>query len=347
MKKRWVSLLIALAVIISLVVIGCAKPAPAEVITLKYADQNPDTGWEGSQAAGPWLKQIEEACKGKVKIEYYPAQTLCKGVDTWEALKAGTADFAWCFHGYWAGMTPLADVVTLPFMPFESAEQGSAVLWQLYEKYPSISEQFADNHVVLTWTSNPYFLATTKKPVKTLEDFKGMKIRTTGGPPTEMVKALGASPMSVPMPDTYMNLQKGVMDGMLDPWEAFYTFRHYEVTKYVTLVPFHMVYFTKSFNLDKWNSLPPDVQKAIESVSGLEGSKFWGKNMFDSAAQAVDKIIKEGGYEVTYYTPPPEEVARWSAIAGEPLWEEWVKKMEDAGHPEARDILNTTLGLIS
>ncbi|GAI39870.1 unnamed protein product, partial [marine sediment metagenome] len=89
------------------------------------------------------------------------------------------------------------------------------------------------------------------------------------------------------------------------------------------------------------------VQKAIESVSGLEGSKFWGKNMFDSAAQAVDKIIKEGGYEVTYYTPPPEEVAKWSAIAGEPLWEEWVKKMEGEGHPEARDILNTTLGLIS
>lgn len=347
MKKRWFSLLVVLAVIISLVVIGCAKPAPAEIITLKYADQNPDTGWEGSQAAGPWLKQIEEACKGKVKIEYYPAQTLCKGVDTWEALKAGTADFAWCFHGYWAGMTPLADVVTLPFMPFKSAEQGSAALWQLYEKYPSISEQFADNHVVLTWTSNPYFLATTKKPVKTLEDFKGMKIRSTGGPPTDMVKALGASPMSVPMPDTYMNLQKGVMDGQLDPWEAFYTFRHYEVAKYVTLVPFHMVYFTQSFNLDKWNSLPPDVQKAIESVSGLEGSKFWGKNMFDTAAQAVDKIVKDQGYEVTYYTPPPEEVAKWSAIAGEPLWEEWVKKMEDAGHPEARDILNTTLGLIS
>lgn len=354
MKNR---LLLALVMVLALgvIVVGCGGDEavtttegekPAEVITLKYADQNPVTGWEGSNAAVPWLAQIEEATDGAVKIEQYFGETLFKGVDTWESLKAGVGDFAWSFHGYWAGMTPLADVVTLPFMPIKSAEQGSAVLWQLYEEFPSIQSQFADNHVLLTWTSSPYYLLTTKKQVKTLADFKGLKIRTIGGPPTKMIEALGAVPVSMGMPDTYQALQTGVIDGMLQNWEALYSFRHYEVGKYMTLVPFHLVYFTQSFNTAKWNSLPADVQAGIESVSGLKGSKFWGANMFDSAAAAVEGILKEGGYELTYYTPTDEEVAAWREQFGEPLWEEWVQKMESEGRTDARAILDRTLELI-
>ena len=148
--------------------------------TLKYADQNAEDGWEGSHAAVPWLNQIETATKGAVKFERFFSQSLFKGTDAWESLKAGQADLAWCFHGYWANMTPLADVIALPFLPIPSAEKGSEVLWTLYDKYPSIQKQFEANKVALTWTSNSYFLATTKKQVKTMDDLKGLRIRTTG-----------------------------------------------------------------------------------------------------------------------------------------------------------------------
>ena len=154
--KRLIIICLAVVLITSLIFSGCAQPAAPEVITLKYADQNPKDGWEGKNAMQPWLRQIEEATNGRVQFEIYDAQTLCKGVDAWEALKGGVADVAWCFHGYWAGMTTLADVISLPGLDFDSAEQASGILWQLYEKYPSIRTQFADNHVLLTWTSNPF-----------------------------------------------------------------------------------------------------------------------------------------------------------------------------------------------
>lgn len=323
-----------------------SSAAPAEVIKLKYADQNPDTGWEGQNAAKPWLEQIEEAAGGRVEVEPYFGETLFKGTDTWESLKAGVGDFAWCFHGYWAGLTPLADVIALPFLPVESAELGSAVLWQLYEEFPSIQEQFQDNHVLLTWTSSPYYLLTTKKKVETLDDIKGLKIRAIGGPPTQLIEAMGGVPVSMGMPDTYQALQTGVLDGILNNWEAIYSFRHYEVCKYMTMVPFHVVYFTQSFNKAKWESLPDEVKAAFESVSGLEGSKFWGANMFDSAAAAVDDILKEKGYELTKVTPSEQEVASWREQFGEPLWEQWVKDREAEGHSEARDILNRALELL-
>lgn len=347
MKSKWLSLLIALVVVISLVVVGCAKPAPAEVITLKYADQNPEGGWAIEQAAKPWLTAMEDATGGRVKFEPYYGQTLCKGVDAWESVKSGVADFAWCFHGYWAGTTPVSDVLSLPFLPFKSAEQGSGIFWQLYEQYPSISEQYKDNHVMLTWMSSPYLLINSKREVKTLDDFAGLKLRVTGGPPTEMMKLLGVSPMMVGMPDTYVEIQKGVIDGMLLPWEALLTFRQYEVVKYYNYAPFYAVSFTQSMNLDTWNSLPPDIQQQLESVCGLKGSMHWGKNMFDTAAAEAHKRIAAEGYEMIEYTPTAEQQAEWTEIAGTPLWEEWVKNMEAAGHPEAQEIMDKTLDLIA
>jgi len=344
--KKLFLILITIILVVPLFIAGCSNTPPV-VTTLKYADQNSETGWEGSQAAMPWLKQIETATNGAIKFQTFFDQSLFKGTDTWQSLQTGQADVAWCFHGYWPGMTPLADVIALPFLPVPSAEKGSEVFWDLYQKYPNMQQEFAANKVVLTWTSNSYFLATTSKQVKTLADIKGLRIRTTGGPPTDMMKALGAVPVAMGMPDVYMNLEKGVIDGALLPWEALYSFKLYEVVKYITFAPFGAVYFTQSFNTASWNKLSPAVQQQIMSVSGLTGSKFWGKNMFDTAAAQVRNIIKQQNYNLVEYTIPDSELANWSAIGGQPLWDAWVKAQETAGRTEARDILNATLSLLA
>lgn len=243
-------------------------------------------------------------------------------------------------------MTPLADVISLPALPFTTAEKGSEALWRLYKKYPQIRNEFKDNHILLLYTSNPYILITAKKQVKSLEDIKGLKIRMTGGPPTDQMKALGGVPMLIPMPDNYLSLQKGVIDGMGAPWEAILAFRLYEVVKYYTDVPFPAVYFSIAMNKRKWNSLPTDIQDAIMSVSGLEGSKFWGRNFFDTAKEAVSDKAKSLGFDIIHYSLPTDERARWLEIGGKPIWRGWIKKMESKGHSEAKGILDSTLEML-
>jgi len=333
-------------VFVGLLVLAFGSTAQAKTITLNMTSQNPETSWGHMHAIAPWVKQVEKATNGRVKIRVYAAQTLTKGKDAWIATKNGVADIGWCFHGYWPGLTPLADVISLPALGFRTAEEGSAILWRLYEKFPSIQREFADNKVLLLYTSTPYLLITTKKWVKKLEDLKGMKIRMTGGPPTDEVKALGGVPMLIPMPDNYISLQKGVIDGMGAPWEAIHGFRLYEVVKYYTEVPFPAVYFSISMNKNKWNSLPKDIQDAIMSVSGLRGAKFWGRNFFDTAKQAVYEKAKQGGYPINYYSLPDKERERWLEIGGKPIWEKWVKKMERQGHKNARAILNAALEMV-
>jgi seryl-tRNA(Sec) selenium transferase len=85
------------------------------------------------------------------------------------------------------------------------------------------------------------------------------------------------------------------------------------------------------------------VQKKIMNVSGPVGSKFWGKNMFDTAAAEVRNIIKDKKFELVEYTIPAAEVEKFKKVGGEPLWEAWVKAMEDKGSKDARAILNDTL----
>ena len=198
----------------------------------------------------------------------------------------------------------------------------------------------------MLYTTSPNFLVTSKKQVKTLEDLKGLKIRALGGPPTEMIKALGAVPTLIPMPDMYQSLDKGVVDGGLLPWEAIHGFRLYEVAKNLTIVPFYASYFTVCANRQKIQSMPKDLRDILLSKSGLEGSKFWGKNFFDSAEAGVMERVKASNIELNIYKVPDAEVARWSKIAGEPIWNEWVTKMEGKGHKEAREVLNTAVQLL-
>ncbi|MCJ7769831.1 MAG: TRAP transporter substrate-binding protein [Dehalococcoidales bacterium] len=347
--KRWILVFISAIIVIPLVLTGCgeSEPDPSEIVTLRYGNQNPEMGWDAVNAANPMLEKITKATGGKVKFETYFGSTLYAPPDAWEAVKTGIADVAWTWAGFKPDITSLADVIALPFMPFKSAKQASGILWKLYEKFPAIAEQYnKENKILFLWASTPYFLVTTDKQVKTLEDLQGMIIRVGGGPPTDQITMLGAVPTGVGMGGTYEALQKGVIDGMGMPAEAFYSFRQYEVAPYITYVDLHTVYFAYAMNWNTWNSLSKDVQEDIMSVGGLEAAEFYGENMFDTALGAALDAAAEGGYTMYEYTLPDDEVARWTEIAGEPLWEQWVADREAEGYSEARDILDTCLKLI-
>jgi len=321
------------------------SPAPAQEIKLTFADQGSPAGWGPAHALKPWMQQVEEATKGRVKFEYFPSQTLLKGADMWRGVREGVADVAWCVMGYWPDQTPLSEVMSLPFLPITSAEQGSEVYWKLYEKFPAMQQEFGDVIPLVLHTSSANMIM-AKKPVKTLEDLKGLTLRILNGPPAAMLRALGGEPMTIPMPEVRQAIENGVVDGTAGPWEAVHGYRLYEAAKYFVEAPFYGSSFSVCANRKKIESLPPDVREQIMSVGGLTGAKFWGKNFFDTAEQGALERARAGNFEIDRYKVPAEEVARWRKIAGEPLWEAWVKKLEAKGQTDARAVLDTALELL-
>ena len=335
--------LLAIGILVTLVFCFLITPAYSgeNVIKLRMAFQDPENCWEAKHSVKPWVEKVEKATKGRVAIEVYYANTLSKGPSNWEAAKTGLADIAWAFHGYWPGMTPLADVVTLPFLPFRNGEHASASLWQLYEKYPSLANQFNQNKVLFLYTTSPYFVINSKREIKTMNDLKGLKIRVPGGPPTESLKLLGATPVSMPFSDTYVNLEKKVIDGMGTCFNGMIAFKLWEVVKFYTYAPLYVSYFSLAMNWNTWNRLPADVQKQIESVSGLVAAKSWGKS-YDLADKEGPGMVKSSNHEMVEYTVGQKEVAKWKETA-QPLYRKWLD--DNKAFPDAQKILDTALKL--
>ena len=318
---------------------GLAKPK-----VLRLTTQNSENNLSSVKALRPWIEQVEKASGGKVKIEVYYSQTLAKGKESWKAVTSGIADIGWCPQGYWPGLTPLTDVITLPGLPFNNAEKGSELLWRLYSQSPDIQKEFKDVKVLLLHTSDPYLLITKNKPVQTLEDVKGMKIRTFGSNLTMQVKKLGGVPVSIPMPDNYTALQKGVIDGMGSPWEAINGFRFFEVVDHYTEVPFGAQYFSLIMNKKVWNRLDKEIQEAIMSVSGVQGAKFWGKNFFDSARGVAIESAAKVNKKIDVKRLSEDERNRWIKLS-RPVWDSWIEANKKKGNPDAEKILDTVLSM--
>ena len=339
-----------LAVLVSgLIFSGCAAPAEPEVYTIKFSCQVPEPGWWPQQVGVPFWNEVEERTNGRLKVENYYGQTLVKAADEWEAAKSGITDCGWAVHAYWAEMTTLADVIMLPFLPAENGRHASRVLVELFEKYPSMQAQFKDNKIISLFTTGEYFIATKDKQVKVMEDMAGLKLRVTGATTVTALEALGGVPMFMPMPETYPNIEKGVLDGMLGCWECYVSFRQYELTPYYTRLPsttFYMPYFSLAMNWDTWNSLPKDIQDIILGVWWGVGSSEASGRAWDDAEQPTKDLIAEGGYQYNEYVLPQDEFARWMDVAARPIWEKWVADNEAKGFTEAQEILDTTLELL-
>ena len=337
MKNGIVTL--TLALVVGLCSAVAAEAAP---VVLKYADQNAENSWGAERGMMPWLKAVEADSEGSLKFETYFNETLTKGAQAWMSVKNGIADVAWNTMAVLPGMNPLCRVVTLPAFPAADPMQASRVAWRLYETQESISRPFADNKILALFMSDVDNLV-TRKPVRGMEDLKGLKIRTIAGPSVDMLKALGAVPVVMPMPDVYMALQKGTLDGVMADWEPIEGFRFYEVAPYVTTnTPFSYSLFTLIMNKRAFDSLPPAAQAALDKHSGLEASMELARD-FAYSAREVAKPLAEAG-KVVIYELPDAERQRWIETGGHPAWEKWVRDMEKQGHANAREILNLATG---
>jgi TRAP-type transport system periplasmic protein len=300
-----------------------------------------------AKAMVPFFNRITDVTKGRVQFEVYYTETLAKQNQAWQAVQNGVADIGFVVQASYPGLTPNADVATLPFLTAPTAKSASGILWKLYDKFPSIQADYKTQHVLVVWATGPAFLCTTKKELKTMADLKGLRMKTGGGlPVTQGFQALGVAPITMSSADTYMNLQKGVIDGGTFNWDNVDTYKLYEVCKYFSYAPYYSGNFSLVMNLDKWKALPKDVQDQINSVCGLSASEFFGTNEFDIMEAPTKEQIKKAGYTIVESTMPQSEIDKGIAIAGNPIWDRWIKDRTAAGVPESKDMVSYLMELL-
>ena len=301
-------------------------PAPTNVINLKFSHHEPPAA-RIALAFQKWADMVGEKTNGKVKIQIFPAQTLGKGADSYAMVQSGIVDMAWLMLGFFPGQFPLSEAYNLPMLGVPNGKVGASALWDYYQSSPAVQKEWSTVKVLTTFSSGTQFVNTAKKPVRTLQDIKGQKIRVTGWGCTNFIKSVGGNPIGMSPPEMYDGISKGVIDGMVFDWQGIQSSRLYEVLSYATYSPLVQVPQFLALNLDRWNSFPPDVQKVFEEVGAKFGAQMLG-GAFDEADPIGEENFKKLGKEVIKLSP--EEQAKWQAAA-KPIWADWVALMKSKG----------------
>ena len=319
-----ISLLIALGCLF----FSCVGVVNAQTIELKFAHAFSPKHTLQAKVFEPWAEKISKLTNGKVKVTFYPGGALGKAPDLYGLAEKGIADIVYTLHDYTPGRFPMTTVFELPFM-ITSATQASDAMWKTFEKFPAFSKEYSKVKVLGLFAHPPGLFHTIKKPIKSIEDLKGMKMRTASPSVTKALKVFGATPVSIPVTETYTALERGVVDGTVVPWEGVVVFKLDDLLKYSTPTNFYTMTMMVVMNKRKWDSLPDDVKKVIDENSGLAMSLACGE-IFDKVEQPLKKRCLGKGMKVVEL--PPDDITKLKALA-DPLRSEWVKDMKAKGLP--------------
>jgi TRAP-type C4-dicarboxylate transport system substrate-binding protein len=299
----------------------------ADVIKLKAANYLPTTH-PMSNLTGWFCEEIKKRTNGRVEITYYDGGTLLNPVKMYDGIVTGIADIGVSHIDYTRGRFPVMEVFDLP-LGFTSGWVASQTSNDFFHKFKPA--EWNDVNVLYVNTSGPLILECVKKPVKTLKDMKGLKIRAVGVM-SDVIKALGGLPVPLQMPDVYDSLRRNVIDGVTVDLSTLKFWKFAEVIKYVTLdwqlgtgYTFYCV-----MNKAKWNALPPDIQKIFIEVASETREKqaaLW--NAMD--IEGVDAFKKADGKFISLSNA---EATKWRK-AVEPVFADYKKTMVSKGYKEA------------
>jgi len=309
---------------------GCGRKAPQggqpAKIELSYSIFFPPSHIQ-CKTAEAWAREIEKRTDGRVKITLYPGGTLSKAPQCYEGVVNGISDIGMSCLAYTRGRFPLMEGVDLP-LGYPNGRAASRIATDIALKFKP--KELADTHVLYFHAHGPGILA-SKKPVRTLDDLKGLKVRATGLS-SKIVKSLGGTPVGMSQPETYESLQKGVVEATFCPIETLKGWKQGEVIECVTDTS-AIGYTTAMFVVmgrAAWDKLPADVQKVFTEVSGEWVAKH---------GEAWDQADREGREFVTglkrqFISLSDAEKKRW--VEGvQPILADYVAATKAKGLPGA------------
>ncbi len=245
----------------------------------------------------PWTQEVEKATEGRVRINVLNTP-LGKPAAHFDMAESGIADITFGVQGYQPGRFVTSKAVELPFLG-GSAESISVAYWRIFEKHLKQAGEYNGVKVLGVYTHGPGQIFNNVRPITSLEDLQGVKIRVGGGVITQTADALGIEALHKPANEVYTLLSSGVIDGVAFPKETVKSYNISDFIKYATIIPggFYNVSWFLVMNQDKFDQLSEADQKAVMSVSGEHFARMVGRAWDEADANAVE-FMKEKGIQV-------------------------------------------------
>ena len=278
----------------------------------------------------PWAQNVEKASGGRVKIEIYPSMSLGgKPPQLINQVRDGVVDIVWTVNGYTAGLFPRSEVFELPFVHTNNPAATNLAMHAMFDQY--LKAEYSGVHVLFLHVHAGQGIQMVDKLVRKPDDLKGLKMRIPTRTGAWIIEALGASPVGMPVPDLPQALSKKVVDGAFIPWEIIPALKLQDQIKYFVEGPnkvrFGNTTFQVSMNEARWNSLPPDVQRAFTESSG----EAWVRHVGEVWAENDDggiAVATKAGKEHVQLTEAELEQFKQKL---EPVVQRWIDDVKGKG----------------
>lgn len=332
-----VGVILALLCLVGGITAGCGQKAPEKVSGQPQTDGKYELRFVGtlpvqhhcSQAQDYFKKLVEEKSNGKVQIQVYPAGQLYTDKDLVDVVPRGGVDLAYINSGMWTGLVP-----ELAFMEFLTLYKDADHWWRVNAEDTEVRKLYADalekkaNTKFLGWLAyGSYSELISKKPVKTMTDFKGMRIRAVTEYHNYFLHGIGATSSTISSAEVYQGLQRGVLDGVMTGPTSMVTRKLYESAKYVTRFNFHDVGFMIVASLDCWKKLPKDVQNII--LEAVQETEKWCREESKKVNEKDWKTLEQMS-DVKIYPFPQEELKKLRDAGLPPQIEKYKERIGDA-----------------
>jgi TRAP-type C4-dicarboxylate transport system substrate-binding protein len=309
--------------------IGIHELAYGQASNIKFSTWHPPVGREVKTVWEPMLEELKKRSGGKITSTLYAGSALGKGPEHFDIVAKGLSDIGYFTATWTPGRFPLSDVLSLAAW-VDGKDLAVDIGNSMYERI--LNKEFKNVKMIELNGCIQSFLW-TKKPVRSLADTKGLKIRTPGGHQTNYIKALGAEPVFMPLGDVYLAVETGTVDGLVTCPSFFLALKFYEVAKHGVVATFGCVTEGVVMNLESWKKVPEDQKKIIDAVC---------HNPFKTTGGLTKEVYKTmmkeiAGKGVTLYTPPSDEAERWYESFRE-VTRKWVADLEGKGLP-AKDVV--------
>ncbi|MBI4798370.1 MAG: TRAP transporter substrate-binding protein [Desulfarculus sp.] len=324
--RRLGSMILALALVAGLVGAGGALAADAKggTMHIKFSTWHPPASREVKTVWTPMLEELKKRSNGRITYTLYAGGALGSGPEHYEIVKKGLSDMGYFTATWTPGRFPLADTLSLATW-VDGKDVAVKIGNELYEKDAGVHKEF-EGVKVLELNGCIQAFIWTKKPVRTMADLKGLKIRSPGGHQTNYIKALGAEPVFMPLGEVYMAMETGTIDGIVTCSPLVLAFKLHEVAKHGVMATFGCVTEGVVMNQKAWDKAPEDLKPIIMEVVGNPFATTHGLNQ-QSYKEMIAEIKSKG---VELYQLPQDEENRWFAKFQEET-KKWVADLQAKG----------------
>lgn len=302
--------------------------------TLSFNLTFPPTHNRWVYAVKPWVDELEKKSGGKIAVEPYFAGALSKQPEVMDSVRTGMADMGEAGYGVGIGNFLFHEQLLKIVRSSRYITDSMKLVKAMEQAFPQFAEKdWSGTHYIITHSNiGGSFVGTSKKPITSLDQLKGMKIGVPGGGlSAARLKALGATVVGIPTPDLYMSLEKGVIDGAMIDMDLLVSRRLGELIKHTTLIGLGGDCWYLTMGNNTYDSMSDELKAAVDGVSGEYAAGIFGTFWKDMQKKSTGKWISEMGGHV--YVLSDEDYAKADKIFEEVDKENWITFLKEKGLP--------------